>query len=82
MSSIARDYRRETDVCLFLSTNLVIILVMMQASKKIPFDDPNVLNGVRALYVLSNLIIVGVYVYIGMQIDSKKGTERFEKSPI
>ena len=58
----------------FASTNLVIILVMMQASKKVPFDDPNVLNGVRALYVLSNLIIFGIYVYVGMQIDKKKGT--------
>ena len=56
------------------STNLIIILVMMQASKKIPFDDPNVLNGVRALYVISNLIIAGIYVYVGMQIDKKKGT--------
>ena len=47
----------------------------MQASKKIPFDDPNVLMGVRGLYILSNLIIVGVYVYVGMQIDQKKGSQ-------
>lgn len=47
---------------------------MMQASKKVPFDDPNVLNGVRALYVISNLIIAGVYFYVKMQIDKKKGT--------
>ena len=46
---------------------------MMQASKKIPFDDPNVLNGVRALYIVSNLIIAGVYIYVKMQIDKKKG---------
>ncbi|RMY86639.1 hypothetical protein D0864_07025, partial [Hortaea werneckii] len=53
-------------------TNLIIILVMMQASKKIPFDDPNVLNGVRALYIVSNLIIAGVYIYVKIQIDKKK----------
>lgn len=53
-------------------TNLVIILVMMQVSKKIPFDDPNVLNGVRALYIVSNLIIAGVYFYVKMQIDKKR----------
>jgi hypothetical protein len=47
---------------------------MMQASKKIPFDDPNVLLGVRVLYVVSNLIIFGIYFYVGMQIDKKKGT--------
>jgi len=55
------------------STNLVVILVMMQVSKKIPFDDPNVLMGVRAAYILSNLIIVGVYLYVRMQINQKKG---------
>jgi hypothetical protein len=46
---------------------------MMQASKKIPFDDPNVLLGVRVLYIVSNLLIVGINLYIKMQIDKKKG---------
>lgn len=45
----------------------------MQVSKKIPFDDPTVLNGVRALYLVSNLIMFSVYFYIGMQIKKKKG---------
>lgn len=57
------------------STNLVIILVMMQASKKIPFDDPNVLNGVRALYVVSNIIIAGIYIYVQQTINKKRGTQ-------
>ena len=48
----------------------------MQASKKIPFEDPIVLNGVRAAYVVSNLIILGVCLYVQMQINKKKG-ERF-----
>lgn len=48
---------------------------MMQVSKKIPFDDPNVLNGVRALYIVSNLIIAGVYFYVKMQIDKKRGNK-------
>ena len=68
--------RPSTDQGTSLRTNLIIILVMMQASKKVPFEDPNVLNGIRALYVLSNLIIVGVYVYVGMQIEKKKGKPR------
>ena len=46
---------------------------MMQASKKVPFEDPNVLNGVRGLYIVSNLIMVAIYVYVGMQIDKQKG---------
>lgn len=46
---------------------------MMQVSKKIPFDDPQVLMGVRALYIVSNIIIAGIYLYLQNKIDSKKG---------
>jgi len=50
---------------------------MMQVSKKVPFEDPNVLNGVRALYIVSNLVIIGIYLYTKMQIDKKRGTSAF-----
>ena len=46
---------------------------MMQVSKKVPFEDPQVLLGVRVLYVVSNLIILGIYLYIQMKINAKKG---------
>lgn len=46
---------------------------MIQVAKKVPFEDPNVLNAVRALYVVSNLIILGIYYYLKLQIDRKKG---------
>jgi len=52
-------------------TNVVIILASMQLGKKIPFDDPNVLWGMRILYILSNLAIFSVYFYIGQQIQKK-----------
>ncbi|KAJ4991751.1 phosphate transporter [Stagonosporopsis vannaccii] len=52
-------------------SNLVIILGFMQISKKIPFDDPNVLNGVRALYIVSNIIIAAIYFYVQTQINKK-----------
>ncbi|PSN71077.1 inorganic phosphate transport PHO88 [Corynespora cassiicola Philippines] len=52
-------------------TNLIIILGFMQISKKVPFDDPNVLNGVRALYVVSNIIIASIYFYVQTQINKK-----------
>jgi hypothetical protein len=55
------------------STNLVIVLGMMQLSKKIPFDDPQVLLGVRILYAVSNLLILGIYFYVQTQINKKKG---------
>jgi hypothetical protein len=55
---------------------------MMQVSKRIPFEDPQVLMGVRALYIVSNLIIFGLYYYISMKIKSKRGTfARHRSSP-
>jgi len=51
---------------------------MMQVSKRIPFDDPQVLLGVRILYVTSNLIIFGLYYYISLKIKAKRGTSRME----
>jgi hypothetical protein len=47
---------------------------MMQVAKKIPFEDPTVLNAIRAVYVTSNLIILGIYLYIRAQVNKKKGT--------
>lgn len=46
---------------------------MMQVSKKIPFEDPQVLNIVRGTYIASNLIIAAVYYYVYLQIIKKKG---------
>ncbi|KAI1506425.1 inorganic phosphate transporter [Biscogniauxia marginata] len=53
-------------------TNLIIILGMTQVSKRISFDDPNVLNGVRLMYIISNLIIASIYIYVQVQINKKK----------
>jgi hypothetical protein len=58
------------------SSNLVIILGMMQVSKKVDFENPDVLNIVRGLYVASNVIIALVYLYVQSQINKKKGTLR------
>lgn len=52
-------------------SNLAIMLIMMQVSKKIPFEDPNVLLGVRVLYVVSNLLIFGLYAYTKLKINKK-----------
>ena len=46
---------------------------MMQVSKKIPFEDPQVLLAVRAAYILSNVLIFGIYYIIWRRINSKKG---------
>lgn len=47
----------------------------MQVSKKVPFDDPQVLLGVRGFYIISNLIIAAIYLFIQQKINSKKGTQ-------
>jgi hypothetical protein len=54
---------------------MVIILGMMQVSKKIPFDNPDVLLGVRGLYIVSNLVILGIYLYVQSVINKKKGMD-------
>lgn len=56
------------------STNLIIMLGMMQVSKRIPFDDPNTLNIVRGVYLASNVIIALLYLYVQAQISKKNGT--------
>lgn len=62
------------------STNLVIILGMMQVSKRIPFEDPDVLNIIRAIYIGSNVVIGLVYLYIQSQINKRKGTSWFRNT--
>lgn len=47
---------------------------MMQLAKKVPFDNPDVLMGVRVLYILSNVLILGLYLWTQAKINSKKGT--------
>ena len=49
------------------------MLGMMQVSKRIPFDDPFVLNCVRGTYIASNVLIALLYLYVQMQINKKKG---------
>ncbi|KAF4119505.1 hypothetical protein GMORB2_4635 [Geosmithia morbida] len=53
-------------------TNLIIMLGMMQVSKRVPFDDPSVLDLIRIGYVSSNVIIGLIYVYVQFQINKKK----------
>lgn len=51
----------------------MIILGMMQVSKKIPFDDPQVLLSIRGIYIFSNVVIAVVYLVLQSRINSKKG---------
>ena len=37
-------------------------------AKKVPFDDPQVLTYVRMAYVATQVTVLGVYYYVGMQV--------------
>ncbi|KAN0092519.1 Inorganic phosphate transporter Pho88 [Tylopilus felleus] len=51
--------------------NIMISLGAMQIARRIPFDDPVVLNYVRLGYVLSQIIIVGTYFFVSYKIKQK-----------
>lgn len=54
-------------------SNLVIMLVMMQVSKRVPFDDPTVLLAVRVGYVAAQLLVLGLYLYTRTVVTKKNG---------
>ena len=49
------------------STNMSFIFLVLVA-RKIPFDDPVILNYVRAGYIASQIICIAVYLYISMKV--------------
>ncbi|KAG1842509.1 inorganic phosphate transporter [Suillus subalutaceus] len=51
--------------------NIVISLGAMQVARRIPFDDPEVLNYVRIGYVTSQVIIMGAYFYVSYKVRQK-----------
>ncbi|KAI5304135.1 hypothetical protein KEM56_006807 [Ascosphaera pollenicola] len=53
-------------------TNMIIVLVMMQVSKRIPFENPDVLFAARTMYIASNVLILTIYAYVRSQINKKK----------
>lgn len=53
---------------------------MMQLAKKVPFEDPDVLMLVRGMYILSNVIILGVYLYTQSKINKKNGMLSIQSS--
>ncbi|KAJ3558356.1 hypothetical protein NM688_g979 [Phlebia brevispora] len=51
--------------------NLVVSIVAMQLARKIPFDDPQVLTIVRIVYVVTQVVVLGVYYYVSAKIKEK-----------
>jgi len=55
-------------------TNIAIILGSMQLSKRLDWEDKNLLTNIRILYLTSNVIIFALFAYIYIQIQKKAGT--------
>jgi len=51
--------------------NLLISLGAMQLARKIPFEDPLVLNYVRLAYVVSQLVMLAAYYYVSIAVKRK-----------
>ncbi|KAF8735516.1 hypothetical protein AX14_001948 [Amanita brunnescens Koide BX004] len=51
--------------------NLAISLGVMQLARRIPFDNPQVLLAVRVAYVVTQVVVLGVYYYISTKIKAK-----------
>lgn len=52
-------------------TNGVLMLVMMQVSKRVDFENPDILFYVRVGYVSCQLIALAVYLFVRFQVNSK-----------
>ncbi|KAF8583732.1 inorganic phosphate transporter [Ramaria rubella] len=53
------------------ATNLIISLGAMQVARKIPFEDPDVLNYVRIGYAATQFITLAIYFYTSYKIKAK-----------
>ncbi|KAF9230347.1 inorganic phosphate transporter [Melanogaster broomeanus] len=51
--------------------NMMLSLGAMQVARRIPFDDPVVLNYVRLGYIASQVIILGAYFYVSYKVKQK-----------
>lgn len=44
----------------------------MQIANRVPFDNPDVLFGVRSMYLASNVLIASLYLYVQSQIKQQR----------
>lgn len=52
-------------------SNIIVMLVTMQVSKRLNFEDPTTLLYVRIAYVAGTLLTLGIYFYTQYLIKSK-----------
>lgn len=53
-------------------TNLGVMLVMMQVSRRLDMEDEFTVKCIRIAYIVSNLIIFGLYMYTRTIINKKR----------
>lgn len=54
----------------FSCSSGLLISFLAPVARRIPFDDPVVLNYVRLGYVLSQIIIIGTYFFVSYKVLS------------
>jgi hypothetical protein len=54
--------------CSHAFESLTVNLKTFTVARKIPFDDPDILNYVRIGYVTAQLVILGVYYYVSITV--------------
>ncbi|ORY74339.1 inorganic phosphate transporter Pho88 [Protomyces lactucae-debilis] len=52
-------------------TNLAVTLGVMQIARKLDFEDPTILKSVRALYIVSNILIAIIFLVQYMNIQKR-----------
>ncbi|OBA23000.1 inorganic phosphate transport PHO88 [Metschnikowia bicuspidata var. bicuspidata NRRL YB-4993] len=52
-------------------SNLGLMLIMMQVSRRLDLEDPQILMYVRIAYVACQLVVFGVCMYVKFQINRK-----------
>ena len=52
-------------------TNIVVMLVMMQVSRRLDLEDPTILFYVRATYISCQVVALGVYLFVRYKINAK-----------
>ncbi len=44
--------------------------IILPVARRISFDDPEVLNYIRIAYVVTQIIVLGVYYYVSFAVSS------------
>lgn len=53
--------------------NIVFFMALRQYTKKLPLDEPDTLWTLRALYIVCQLLVIGLYYWLMWVVVKKNG---------